>query len=339
MPCLSRPKSFRTYVRGGGEQKNRRVKSKLPTLGITDMKIIKLKRLTLVILLLICWADAYADEVYLKNGDRITGEIIKENKKEISVKTKAFGVISIRRDSLERIVKAGVEKLPEESREVKEVIWKREIAAGYNRTTGNTRDSQLSASFFISRNKKHASEITLKGDVYYSSTDRKMNAQKWRGIARYAFNFGSTRKWYNFYRLESDHDRFADIDYRIIPSAGVGYWFYDLPGIKFMAELAAGLDHTNYRSKTKDRDEAILIPRAFFEKELFANLKISQDLYLYPAFEDFSQYRLRSETIFTVALNKKLSLRLSLIDDYNSVPLIDTKKNDLRLISSLAYSF
>ena len=299
----------------------------------------KVKWLLIIILLLAYQLDAYADEVYLKNGHRITGEIIREKEKEISVKTEALGVVSIRKDSVERIVKAGVEKLPKESKEAGEVIWKREVAAGYNKATGNTRDSQLSISFFISRNKKHVDEITLKGDAYYSSSDRKMNAQKWYGMTRYAFSFGSTKRWYNFYRLESDHDRFADIDYRLIPSAGVGYWFYDLPGVKLLAELAAGFEHTDYRSKTEDRDEAILIPRAFFEKKLFTNSKISQDLYLYPAVEDFSQYRLRSETILAVALNEKLSLRLSLIDDYNSAPPGDTKKNDLRLISSLAYSF
>lgn len=299
----------------------------------------KVKWLLIIILFLTYQLDAYADEVYLKNGDRITGEIIKEKGKEISVKTEALGVVSIRKDSVERIVKASVEKLPEESKEVGEVTWQREVAAGYNRTTGNTRDSQLSISLFISRNKKHVNEITLKGDAYYSSSDRKMNAQKWYGMTRYAFSFGSAKKWYNFYKLESDHDRFADIDYRLIPAAGVGYWFYDLPEVKLLAELAIGLEHTDYRSKTKDRDEAILIPRAFFEKELFVNSKISQDLYFYPALEDFNQYRLRSETILAVALNKKLSLRLNLINDYNSAPPGDTKKNDLRLMSSLAYSF
>lgn len=299
----------------------------------------KVKWLLIIILVLAYQVNAYADEVYLKNGDRITGEIIEEKEKEISVKTEALGIVSIRRNSVERIVKAGVEKLPEESKEIGEVIWQREIAAGYNRTTGNTRDSQLSIGFFINRNKKHVNEITLKGDAYYSSSNRKMNAQKWWGMARYAFSFGSAKKWYNFYRLESDHDRFADIDYRLIPSTGVGYWFYDLPEVKLLAELGVGLEHTDYRSKIKDRDEAILIPRAFFEKTLFTNSKISQNLYLYPALEDFNEYRLRSETILAVALNKKLSLRLSLIDDYNSAPPEDTKKNDLRLMSSLAYSF
>ncbi|NQT95519.1 MAG: DUF481 domain-containing protein, partial [Candidatus Omnitrophica bacterium] len=98
-------------------------------------------------------------------------------------------------------------------------------------------------------------------------------------------------------------------------------------------------DHTVYKIKIKDRDEWVLTPRLFLEKKLFNNSKITQNLYYYPTIEDYNDYRFRSDTSLDVALNKKLSLRLSLINDYNSAPPKDTKKNDLRLISALAYSF
>ena len=65
-----------------------------------------------------------------------------------------------------------------------------------------------------------------------------MDTQNWYGMLRYAFSFWE-RRWYNFYRLEADHDRFANIDYRIVPSCGIGYWFSDKEDYKAMAELAA----------------------------------------------------------------------------------------------------
>ena len=106
-----------------------------------------------------------------------------------------------------------------------------------------------------------------------------------------------------------------------------------------MAELGMGLEHTVYRDQTEDSDEIVLVPRAFFEKELFNNSKISQDVLLYPTIDDFSIFRLHSETTLATSINEKLTLRLSLIDDYNSNPPGSAKKNDFRLISSLAYSF
>ncbi len=219
------------------------------------------------------------------------------------------------------------------------IIWKKEVALGYNRVTGNTRESQISGSFLINRNNMHIDEWILKGNAYYSSNNRKMNSQKWYGNGRYAHSFGSTKKWYNFYNMEADHDRFADIDYRLIPSAGIGYWFYDIPEFKLMAEASIGYEHTAYRTDIKNEDEWILIPRAFLEKQLFTNTTIIQDLICYPAFENFNNYRLRSETTLNVAMNSKLSIRVSLLDEYNSTPPENVKKNDLRLTTSLAYSF
>jgi len=220
-----------------------------------------------------------------------------------------------------------------------EVIWQREISAGYDRTSGNTHASQLTVSGHINRNRKHIDEITLKGETYYSSSARKMNAQKWHGMGRYAFSFGQDKKWYNFYKLEGDHDRFANIDYRLIPASGLGYWFFDSAETKLLLELAVGLEHTDYRDQTKDTDEIVLIPRVFFEKTLFGKSKISQNVYAYPQVEDFNNYRLHSETTLTSPVTEGLSLRLSLIDDYNSNPPAATEKNDIRVVSSLAYSF
>jgi len=247
-------------------------------------------------------------------------------------------LIAVKRDLIGHIVRAQ-KSLQKDINDPTDITWKREVALGYNYATGNTRESQFSGNFLLSRKNKHIDEWTAKGNMYYSSAKRKMDAHKWYGMGRYAYSFGSMKGWYNFYRVEADHDRFADIDYRFVPAAGVGYWFYDLPKLKLLLEAGAGYEHTSYRSNIKDKGNWVLVPRAFFEKELFTNTKIRQDISYYPAFEDFSDYRIHSETILDIAMNQKLSLRISLIDDYNADPPADTKDNDLRVISSLAYSF
>ncbi len=281
----------------------------------------------------------YADEIYLKNGDKISGQIKQEEQDSISVETEAMGLIVVKSNAIGHMIRAQEGGLQQSVKDPEEIVWQREVALGYNYATGNTRESQFNGSFLINRNNKHIDEWIAKGHMYYSSTKRKMDAHKWYGMGRYAYSFGSMKRWYNFYRVEADHDRFADIDYRFVPAAGVGYWFYDLPRLKLIVEAGAGYEHTSYRSNIKDKGDWVLVPRAFFEKELFANTKIRQDIYYYPTFEDFSDYRIHSETVLDMAMNHKLSLRISLIDDYNADPPADTKDNDLRVISSLAYSF
>ena len=295
--------------------------------------------LFLIIILLIFgfFPTVYADEIYLHNGDKITGQIKQEQQDSVSMETEAIGLITVDRGAISRILKA--EEPTQQANGKDGVEWQREASLGYDYTTGNTRESQLSGSFLINRNNNHVDEWTIKGDIYYSSANKKMDAQKWYNMARYAHSFGSIKKWYNFYRFEADHDRFADIDYRLVPAAGIGYWFYDIPGLKLLAEAAAGFQRTAYRTNIKDGNEWVFIPRFFIEKKLFTNTTIKQDLFYYFPFEGFSNYRLHSETSLDIAMNHVLSLRLSLIDDYNAEPPAGSKQNDLRLVSSVVCSF
>lgn len=292
---------------------------------------------------------SYADEIRLKNKDRVTGKIIEQTEEAISVQTDAMGIISIKRSAIGNIVtsKAGPpkeapvkpppkEQIPEKD---KQIVWKRDIALGYNNVTGNTRESQFSGSFLINRNNVYVDEWTLTGNIYYSSNKRKMDSQKWFVSGRYAYSFGRTRRWYNFYKMEADHDRFADIGHRLVPSAGIGYWLYDTCDFKLLAETAIGFEHTEYRTDLKDGDKWVLIPRVFFEKRLFSNTTLTQDIYYYPELKKFGDCRLRSATSLNIGMNDKLSIKISLIDDYNSIPPKGVKDNDLRLISALAYSF
>lgn len=284
--------------------------------------------------------NVYADELYLKNKDKISGEMIEENEDSISVKTEAMGTISLKREFIERVVSAKAEEAPPEKVAAEgKVAWDGSASAGYNAARGNTETDQLSVSLFLNRNRHHVDEITLKGDVYYSAANKDTDAQKLYGAGRYAFSFGETKKWYNFYMLEAGHDRFANIDYRLIPSTGLGYWFFDLPDTKLMAEGAIGLEHTNFSDDTEKRNELALMPRAFFEQKIFVNSRLIEDIKAYPSLTDFGEYRLRSETTLINPITDKLSVNFSLIDEYNSYPPEDTKKNDLRFISSLAYSF
>ena len=288
-------------------------------------------------LVLLPQVNSFADTVYLKNGDKISGKVLKDLEDSVEIESEAIGSVSIKREFIEKIV-SDEEIKKAEIREEKERLWKKEVSIGYNKITGNSESSALNANLFANR-KTDKNEFTVKASYNYGSTNRKMDTQKWYGMLRYAYSFGNFKKWYHFYRLEADHDRFANIDYRIIPSSGLGYWFSDTDDWKAMLECGIGFGHTNYRDNTKSKNEAMLIPRAFFEKSLWGESKISEDITLYPSLEDFGEYRLHSETAFINPINDKLSLKFSLIEDYNSYPAQGTKKNDLSLISSLVYSF
>ncbi|MFH2137555.1 MAG: DUF481 domain-containing protein [Candidatus Omnitrophota bacterium] len=215
--------------------------------------------------------------------------------------------------------------------------WKSETSLGYTRATGNTQNTQLLGSFEAER-KTDKDQLTVKANTLYSSQNKKMDGQKHNGSIRYGFDFWSDQ-WYGFMKFEAEHDKFANIDYRLLPSAGAGYWFSDTEEWKALAELGLGLEHTEYSNGAKESTDVVLIPRAFAEKKVFTDSTLSQEVIFYPNLDEGDQYRMRAETRFTNPLSEEMSLRCSFIDEYNSDPAGDSKKNDTRLVTSLVYSF
>ena len=277
---------------------------------------------------------AYADEIILKNQDRISGVIVEENREVIIIETDAMDRINIKKEFIQTVKTKEKMEVREDE---KPKLWDKNISAGYNKTSGNTQNSQSSLNIYLNR-KTQDDEFTIKGDSYYSSSNRKMDAQKWYGMIRYAYSFWQ-RKWYNFYKLEGDHDRFANINYRFIPATGVGYWFFDTSFLKAMVEGALGLEHTDFRDNTNDSDEAIFVGRGFLEKKIFGDSSILQDAYFYPSISEAGEYRVHSETSFINPINDTLSLKISLALDYDSHPPKDTEKTDTRFTTSLQCSF
>ena len=218
-----------------------------------------------------------------------------------------------------------------------EDIWKRELSVGFTQSTGNTQNSQLTGLMEADK-KTRGDQITLKASTLYSSQNKKMDGQKHNASVRYALSFFENQ-WYAFYKFSGEHDRFSNIDYRMLPTAGIGYWFSDTEDWKAMAEVGFGVEHVNYTDTTKERTDTVFVPRAFFEKTVFEKAKLSQDIAAYPNLEESDDFRIVTEIRFTNPLSDNMSLRFSFIDEFNSNPTGESKKNDTRTVLSLVYSF
>lgn len=283
----------------------------------------------LTLMIAVSFAAAAQDRIELKNGDVVSGEIIRETESFISIMTDAMGTVTIDRFFLK--------PEPQEITAV-ETRWERALSLGYGRESGNTESSEFAGEIRAHR-KTDNDEAELKADVYYSSSDKQMDSQTWYAMARYGKSFGEDKKWYFFEKLEADHDKFTNINYRLVPSVGVGYWFSDTEQWKALAECGLGYEHTDHTDNSRDSNALILVPRAFFEKKLWGDSFFSQDITFYPSLEDAGEYRIHSESSFVNPIDDTLSLEFSLIDDYNADPPPGIKKNDIKFISALTCSF
>lgn len=218
-----------------------------------------------------------------------------------------------------------------------ETVWKKEIGVGFDQSKGNTDKAQFNLSTGVTKGWKH-SDFSDKFDLFYSSSNKKMDGQKWINTARYSLNFGKEDRWFNPYQLILDHDRFADIDIRYQPSVGIGYWLSKNDDFKWSVEGSLGYQVTEYRSNTETKRGSTLPLRTFLDKRIFEKSHLTEDFTFTPSLEGNGNL-IHSETGFINPLAQGLDLTLRYILDYDSEPGDGKKKTDTRFVAGMKYSF
>lgn len=281
----------------------------------------------------------FADTIYLENGDKVTGIVLEETGSTVRVHTDLFGEFTLSKDLINRVEAANVVKVPEGQPPVLTAkVWQSKIGAGYQVTNGNNKTANANVTL-DSKYKKDNQEWLIRGELYYGSSEGKMNAQKYFARAQSNSNFIRNPKWFTTRAFEADHDRFSNIDYRLLPSVGIGYNFRDDQVSKIATDISIGWEYTNFRDDSKSSSVATLIPHVYFDRVIVGKMKFSQDLTMYPTFERFEDYRVRSLSSITNPLTERLSWRMSFLDEYNSNPRGDAKKNDTTFLTALEFSF
>ncbi len=286
---------------------------------------------------LLAGSPAQAAIVRLHNGDQLTGRIVAEQPHQVQLEHEVLGLLSIKKAQVVELVRdEPVAASPYAT--VPEPEWVRQIALGYNVSSGNTEDEGFTGKLAMNRKTGH-NEWTAQTEGAYASSAGTMITQRYDGSLRYAFSFGPDLAWYNFYKVQGSHDRFANVDGRLVASSGIGYWFADREDWKAMAEVGLGWERTNFRRVTPSRSDPVLVPRAYAQTALWGDSTLSQNVVVWPSLGDLSEYRLRAETVLDHPVTGGMSLQLRFVDEYQSEPGDSAKRNDARLTSSLVYAF
>jgi len=212
-----------------------------------------------------------------------------------------------------------------------ELILQRKFSLGGQLTSGNTQVQSLHLDFSLNRNNKWVDETTFK-----ASLDQEFSAGTQSQFKVYSFlRYGKSlsKKYYSFGKLEAEHDRFQNIDVRIVPTLGVGYWFADEKGFKSMLETAFGYQRQYLINKTSDEMVVLALNSIFLLGDFSNNLNV------YVAANDLNNFRLTNTTKFKVKLNQNYAFKWMLKDEYNNQPTTGVQKNDVSFTTSLEYAF
>lgn len=282
-----------------------------------------------------------ADTITFQNGDRLTGKILEQSADKLTFLPDLFPQMEIKKSMIASQVPSLNDPVPtplqpekpgNDTRKKGDLSWTRKLTAGYSMSKGNSETQSLSGDFLINRNHLWIDEWTLKGNGLVSSADRKTNANRYSTELRYAFNY--TQKLYHFFSMGAEHDYFQNVNFRLIPKTGLGYWFVDQDDIKLMVESGVGYQMEWLRTQERE-NRVILHERLMTSKKLGEHVEVGFDGSYFPTIDKLSDYRVSAETFLRYIFTTRFALKIKLQDEYRSYAEGNQKRNDLRLIFGL----
>ena len=243
-------------------------------------------RLIVYIFSLIVLSLAYpavADEVYLKNGDLLTGEIETSEDGLLVVKTAYAKQIEVQWQEVACITSdnevtlllknnekiagraacptlGSIRLIDQETGETRDyavtdiqtvnpppppppVTYKALVNLGGALNSGNTRSKTFNSSGKFQARSKKQ-RFYLEGKFNYGESEGEEDTRNWLTGAKYDYFW--TEKFYSYLRPFAEYDKFQDLNLRFITAVGPGYQFIDTKTASLLAELGPAYFYEDY---------------------------------------------------------------------------------------------
>lgn len=338
------------------------------------------KNLTLLLIMttvaFLIAGNSLADEVRLKNGDRLTGQVIRMEAGKLILKTIYAGeisivwqeVISVKSDGSVKVVlndDTALEGTTEaiEDGKMKLDTGKLEAPASFsladvkainpkpietvkittranvNITSekGNTdSENYYLNGEFVARTAKNRYKIG--GELSKEESDGTTTSQNWLAYGNYSHFL--SKKWYLYADTLFEHDEFKDLDLRSTLGAGAGYQIFETPLLNL--SISAGLAKVDENFDVAKDDDytagqwSVNYDQYFFKK--FVQLfHVSTG---FVSFEDTNDWFFRTRTGLRFPVYKGFTATLQYNFDYDHQPSVDAEdEEDTKFIFLLGYEF
>ena len=313
-----------------------------------------------------------ADDVHLKNGNRLSGVIVSMSEGKLVLETDFAGRLIIDWSHVERLatdapltlvladgttlrgipasgetpgrLMLGVEAAPVELHllaainppEEPPVKFSGRINVGLNKASGNTdKESGHVDADVSARTTNH--RLTVGGAYNRASDNNRKSEDNASGYSQY--NFFLTEKLYLYLNGLAGRDTFKDINLRTAVGPGVGYQFFEGERMNLSIEAGPSYVRTDY-DQAEDQHSAsgrwaVKFDRFFFEK-------LVQYYFTHEGFisaSDTSDVFMFTRTGLRFPIRGGLSLNAGFEWDWDNIPAEGADKSDYRYILSIGYGF
>lgn len=291
----------------------------------------KMRRLTVALLSFVLVSfPVLADEVELKNGDKLDVKVLEENDSELVVEHPQLGRMIIKKEDVKP------EAPPNPGLFGTSILrgWSRNLGAGWSGSSGNSSDSSVNLSLAIQR-----SAETFRGDFtsayFFASKDSEQITNQF--FANYQHDFLlKDSKFFIFVRGRYQYDEFQAWKQRVSSSTGVGYDILSIDALTVSTELGIGFSRT-WGSERKWKPEGVVSMAINWEP--LERHSFSAEVTYYPDLADLPEFRLLAEAAYTVGISRiaGLSLKFGAKNEYDSGQPGDN--NNLNYYGNLVYDF
>ncbi|MBT0653437.1 DUF481 domain-containing protein [Geomobilimonas luticola] len=314
--------------------------------------------------------SAEADEVRMKNGDRLTGEIVRMEKEllvfrtsyaeeKLSIAWKEVGcIVSDRNLPVEfkgNEFLIGRINCPETGKiQVESVVLGKSqpvplvqllavnpstysgvfnLGGSFNNGNTDTRGVNIATQFQV---RTHKHRFTVGAKYNYAEANGAATARNSSGSLKY--DFFTTEKIYSYAQSLTEQDTFANLNLRNTEGLGLGYQFFDSRPLSLFVE--AGISYFNEDVKTGEdkRDAAGRWSAGLDWEAVPKRLKLFHRQEGYYSFSVGSVV-LRAEQGFRMPLRDSIAANFEVDYRFNSSPEAGKKTSDLSLILGLTYEY
>ena len=317
-----------------------------------------------------------ADEVYLKNGDRITGQVISMKEGKLTIETTYAGKIQINwvelaelktdapitvilsdETSLQGIstpaeegkIKLETEKIAGtvsfDIAEVKAVNpepvpavrWTARVNVGLKVEGGNTDKKEFHLDGnMVARTEKNRFTAGVEFDRDESDGERTENA--WLAYTKY--DHFLTEKWYLNANSSFEKDDFKDISSRTVLGVGPGYQYWQSDLRNLSAELGVAYVAESFSDNTDDNDYTAARWALTFDHYLYKDIvQLFHWNEAFYSFDDSKDIWFRTRTGLRFPIYKGLTWTVQYNYDWERNPLPGKDKADTTLLCTLGYQF
>jgi hypothetical protein len=315
--------------------------------------------------------------LFLRNGDRISGEWVRETEDRLVLKSPFAGELSIRKSDISRREPAastnGVStpapssaSLPKAAattpptavsppktnapvlvapKGFRELDWVRAFLTNWHGNVGlgmnlgfGTTDRQT---FFVNANAVHTWQRVVNNISYnaaYGFVNQVEAANRMDGVFKTDVFVGPRKKLYTYNQMLGGYDEVRQIRLRWEEGVGMGYKVYDRNQLAISGEVGGQYQKFSY---SNEPDRSIWSAR-FGETLAWKptdKFQITQRMHFMPNVSDLSDYHARFELIASYPLFKKLTVSLNLADEYESRPAHGVDNNDLQITTNINVVF